>query len=911
MGPGCGNVPAEKVRFMAINDKQHNANAAGTETWYVMGSDKVIYGPVPTKTLYQWAAENRIVVGSRVSTDKSSWDPAESLPSLKMEWSAALAGGRTLGPFNILAVPGLFQSGQLPPDATLTNRISGKTLMVYDLVARVPSQNTSDSPTDREGIHRPPVGGNLPVGTAPRDLSSAPPPSPAPLPQPTPKTVVAPSPTPAPEPTKEALVSEPAVPAPEPEPAKAPRRHTTEGTVPKELDRLRKELSDKVLLLEGATRRADSAEDQIRILTERNSEKESGLRKEVELLKKELVATQREALKAEGQVPPEQLNALRDDVLTRDRLLAEAGGREQALRAEKDDIQKRLETANAALTQRLAESSELRSQAETLQAEALRLKEALTHVSQELLASQDALKINQSTSIAALEQERQALHQLQTRVANEETLRERSEAQVAALAGELAIKSALLETTTGELHRAEADLAVKDATLAAQMASLGEEQKGQQDQHNDLLDRLQQRDTEIKHIEQSFQEFRDGATAKARTLTSKLNTAEQLVEKLRADLAESRKQLAEAKAALPTLQAELDRTRNDSTRIILQHQASGKTLQMEKEELALQVAELESSLQAVEQECTQLKATSSAMGQLQKQEVDALRQRLAQLSHVEGAPPSSMPLPAPSLEPTQTRPDIAQLQAEWERERSALELRLEEADQRRADALTKKPTWKSLVMIVVPAVLCMMAGIVIGLSRHPAFTAQTAVGAGVLSELGTTTVPSPVHDTVVVGTDKTQGAAPVEPSAATVKTSIQWPDIKAKGSYLLPTESSCRIILNQGLFSSSTNFAPDATDILTDLAEAVSGKLDNFVLIIHGHTDDTPVSSVANYSDNLRLGLTRADMVRHVLVDQLSVHAAAVQTVSSGEINPPYPNDSDESRLRNRTVTFELKPVTP
>jgi hypothetical protein len=104
------------------------------QSWFLKITDGSSYGPVALSTLCEWSAQSRIVPGNKVSRDGRRWVPAETLRELKMEWIAELPNGDKYGPFNVLAVPHLFKSGTLPPETKLTNRVSGKTVLVYELV---------------------------------------------------------------------------------------------------------------------------------------------------------------------------------------------------------------------------------------------------------------------------------------------------------------------------------------------------------------------------------------------------------------------------------------------------------------------------------------------------------------------------------------------------------------------------------------------------------------------------------------------------------------------------------------------------------------------------------------------------------------------------------------------------------
>ncbi len=124
-----------------VHDRLRAASRPGAK-WYLRVPDGEVYGPADIAMLCDWAAQNRIVPGSVVSDDTQNWISPEDLTELKMEWSATLSDGTAYGPFNLLAVPILFENRILSTDAQLLNKTTGKTLLVSEILKR------SDIPDD-------------------------------------------------------------------------------------------------------------------------------------------------------------------------------------------------------------------------------------------------------------------------------------------------------------------------------------------------------------------------------------------------------------------------------------------------------------------------------------------------------------------------------------------------------------------------------------------------------------------------------------------------------------------------------------------------------------------------------------------------------------------------------------------
>ncbi len=75
-----------------------------------------------------------------------------------------------------------------------------------------------------------------------------------------------------------------------------------------------------------------------------------------------------------------------------------------------------------------------------------------------------------------------------------------------------------------------------------------------------------------------------------------------------------------------------------------------------------------------------------------------------------------------------------------------------------------------------------------------------------------------------------------------------------------------------------------------------------------GHSDSIPPQPGSAWDDNWRLAFNRA----HAAVGHLRTHAEAgtINWLASamGELNPPFSNDTEEDRSRNRTVVLYITP---
>ncbi|GEM_PF-5120217 len=118
----------------AARKKEKKPESGGASTWHVRVEDGTVYGPERFAVLYDWSTQSRIVAGNMISEDGENWTPAEDVPALRMEWMAELSDGEAYGPFNLMAASQLVKDEVLQPNATLTNRSTGRTLNVSEVL---------------------------------------------------------------------------------------------------------------------------------------------------------------------------------------------------------------------------------------------------------------------------------------------------------------------------------------------------------------------------------------------------------------------------------------------------------------------------------------------------------------------------------------------------------------------------------------------------------------------------------------------------------------------------------------------------------------------------------------------------------------------------------------------------------
>jgi chemotaxis protein MotB len=101
----------------------------------------------------------------------------------------------------------------------------------------------------------------------------------------------------------------------------------------------------------------------------------------------------------------------------------------------------------------------------------------------------------------------------------------------------------------------------------------------------------------------------------------------------------------------------------------------------------------------------------------------------------------------------------------------------------------------------------------------------------------------------------------------------------------------------------SATLTSPAQAFLRSLAEVLHGR--DVSIRIEGHTDDVPVSG-GRYGSNWELSTARASAVVAFLIAESGFAPQRLSAAGYAEFHPRVPNDSAESRARNRRVDLVL-----
>jgi type VI secretion system protein ImpK len=119
-------------------------------------------------------------------------------------------------------------------------------------------------------------------------------------------------------------------------------------------------------------------------------------------------------------------------------------------------------------------------------------------------------------------------------------------------------------------------------------------------------------------------------------------------------------------------------------------------------------------------------------------------------------------------------------------------------------------------------------------------------------------------------------------------------------------DNGIAIQFNSGLFSKNLVLKPGPKKILKTLGRQLQAFTGQVKLYITGCSDDTPIPPGRQFRDNIALGLARAAAVAEYLRENTQLPANMFFISSAGGSAAPYPNNTQENRLKNRTVIMRI-----
>lgn len=200
------------------------------------------------------------------------------------------------------------------------------------------------------------------------------------------------------------------------------------------------------------------------------------------------------------------------------------------------------------------------------------------------------------------------------------------------------------------------------------------------------------------------------------------------------------------------------------------------------------------------------------------------------------------------------------------------------------------------VMVLAAVILLLLLGAVSGLwlGRQGSWTARSAQVEPIVVESVVAPVP-------VVAEPQGEVEIPV----------LDHSELKVLASdgvtLVLESKGWVRVVFESPLFSSRATLAGEGAEVLHKLGAILIKHGQEWEVVVTGHTDAVPLRGNGLYRDNKELGLARAMEVVRYLMREANVPAGMLRAATAGEEAPPFPGVDAESRLKNRTVTLQVR----
>ncbi|HZZ84902.1 MAG TPA: hypothetical protein VFE30_10220 [Anaeromyxobacteraceae bacterium] len=209
---------------------------------------------------------------------------------------------------------------------------------------------------------------------------------------------------------------------------------------------------------------------------------------------------------------------------------------------------------------------------------------------------------------------------------------------------------------------------------------------------------------------------------------------------------------------------------------------------------------------------------------------------------------------------------------------------------RRIEAVRTRPAWLPSKLLIAAAVI--VAAVALGIVRAPSWTKPTAHSAAAAGMQAVAPLQQPKASSPEEGRANAPAAQPQHFSVAGVTQAAR--------------DGGVELTLAEGLFRTGVSLRPHAVATLDELGARLGNAPQRTMVVIIGHTDDIPVATGKRFTDNASLGLARATVVMRRLIASSSLPATSFLVGTAADAGGPYPNDTRDNRLRNRTVTLHL-----
>jgi outer membrane protein OmpA-like peptidoglycan-associated protein len=137
----------------------------------------------------------------------------------------------------------------------------------------------------------------------------------------------------------------------------------------------------------------------------------------------------------------------------------------------------------------------------------------------------------------------------------------------------------------------------------------------------------------------------------------------------------------------------------------------------------------------------------------------------------------------------------------------------------------------------------------------------------------------------------------------------KWPTIITGGIHSATNPNEMTLTFDETPFSVKCQLSETAQAIVAQVADQLRPQINDYHILVEGHTDADPMPTNNFYRDNVALGYARALVVAEVLRYENALPAGKISISSTGSDNPPFPETDETTKARNRTVVIRLTPV--
>ncbi len=208
---------------------------------------------------------------------------------------------------------------------------------------------------------------------------------------------------------------------------------------------------------------------------------------------------------------------------------------------------------------------------------------------------------------------------------------------------------------------------------------------------------------------------------------------------------------------------------------------------------------------------------------------------------------------------------------------------------RRIEKILNRPLW---TRAVVPLVAVLVAGVGIWFFGKPVNRIREAF----------------FYDDARVVRDAGQLNRSTKASTLKAVDTLPQIAINVPGVSVRNQQNSIVVQFEEGLFRFAARLKPEAKDILSTFGLQLKPYAGRIAVSVTGCTDLKPIPDGWIYPDDAALGMARAVAVVNHLRSKSGLLPSMFTLKSAVDASAPYPNDTKENMLRNRTVIISISP---